>query len=196
MSSLVNLQGVRFGRLVVLRKAASRKGHAMWYCQCDCGNEILTLSASLRSNRTTSCGCARRELVALAFTTHGASKGKTYSTWSNMKRRCLDPSNPCYRNYGGRGIAVCEEWRSFEGFYRDMGDRPDGATIERIDVNKGYSKDNCIWATKLDQARNKRNTIRITINGETRPLMEWAEAFNGNYQKMYDVLVRAGRQSA
>jgi hypothetical protein len=113
-------------------------------------------------------------------TAHGHSKGAgspTYQTWRNMRSRCENPNVPAYKNYGGRGITVCERWKTFENFLADMGERPEGMTIERIDNDRGYEPGNCRWATYNEQARNMRSNQRITLNGETKCLTEWAEQY-------------------
>jgi hypothetical protein len=106
---------------------------------------------------------------------HGLAKTPIYNVWNAMIGRCHNPNSKAYSEYGGRGIHVCEKWRSFTGFYEDMGDRPEGATLERVDNNKGYSPDNVVWADRNTQARNKRNNVLLTVNGETRCLTEWSE---------------------
>jgi hypothetical protein len=106
---------------------------------------------------------------------HGKSKTKIYGIWLAMRRRCEKEQNPAYKNYGGRGITVSEEWKLFDNFFRDMGEKPDGKTLERIDNNLGYSKENCIWASRKEQARNKRNIKHLTFNGVTKSMAEWSE---------------------
>lgn len=107
--------------------------------------------------------------------THGMAKTKIYNVWSNMKGRCENPNHSSYKNYGGRGIYVEERWKTFELFYLDMGIPKDGMTLERIDNDGPYSKDNCIWATRATQSRNKRNTVKLEINGELKSLAEWSK---------------------
>lgn len=109
---------------------------------------------------------------------HGKSKTRTYHVWSSMKARCSNPANDAYARYGGRGITVCERWFAYENFHADMGDCPKGLTIERIDNNKGYGPDNCIWADRRTQGRNKRGLHNLTIDGETHPLIVWVEKFS------------------
>lgn len=102
-----------------------------------------------------------------------------------MKSRCLNPNNASYKNYGGRGISVCKRWMSFKNFYADMGDRPEGYTLERVDNDKGYSPDNCVWASRFAQSRNRRSLIMITMDGETHPLSVWVERYGGNYATIH-----------
>lgn len=117
---------------------------------------------------------------------HGkrTKKSPTYSTWSMMKHRCSCPSYDRYSYYGGRGITVCERWQIFENFLEDMGERPAGATLDRIDTNKGYSKDNCRWATKAQQQSNRRNCVFVTINGKTQTIKAWAEELGVPYKRV------------
>lgn len=108
--------------------------------------------------------------------THGLSKTHAYRSWACMLQRCTNSKNTHFKYYGGRGITVCESWKSFENFYSDMGDRPEGMSLDRIDSNKGYYADNCRWSTNKEQQRNRRDTRKITLNGQTKPLKEWADS--------------------
>jgi hypothetical protein len=157
----LELAGKRFGRLVVIRLDTHRGVKRRWLCQCDCGNTSIAFVADLTSGKHVSCGCWQKQVVAGIFTKHGASNTCEYETWSRMKQRCLDPNHPRYRDYGGRGITVSPEWRdSFERFLADMGPRPVGRSLDRIDNNDGYSASNCRWATDKEQAQNQRRSFR------------------------------------
>ncbi len=156
MSKIIDLTGKRFGRLKVIERAKSQCGRACWKCQCDCGNIKIIIGKSLRNGNTKSCGCLMKEANREKMTTHGMRGNPLYAVWRAMRQRCNNTNDKAYKNYGGRGIMVCHRWQKFENFFEDMGVCPTGFTLERIDNDKGYQKNNCKWATRLEQARNKR----------------------------------------
>ena len=153
--------GVRFGRLIVLGYVRSGTGgDSVWLCRCDCGVEKNVSGISLKHGRTKSCGCYQVD----ALTTHGKSHSREWHTWTGMIQRCHNEKNKGHRHYGGRGITVCTRWlSSFEAFYEDMGDRPKGMSLDRIDNNKGYSPENCHWATPKQQTRNRRVALPVDL---------------------------------
>lgn len=165
-----DLKGRTFERLLVLSEAEKRGAEIAWNRRCDCGNEHVAISRHLILGSTRSCGCLRLE----QRTTHGLSQTRGYQAWISMHRRCYSPSDNRYQHYGGRGIVVCAEWHSVEGFIDDMGQPGVNMTLDREDVNGNYSPGNCRWMTNADQQRNRRNNRLITSNGITKPLAVWA----------------------
>ena len=161
-----------FGRLRVV--APTRKDDKpAWKCICSCGAEHVVKNCDLKS--TKSCGCLRVEL-GKARATHGMLKTPTYQAWHSMKQRCLNPNNKAWKNYGGRGITVCKRWKdSFEAFYADMGECPDGMSFDRIDNQKGYAPNNCRWTTSKAQARNRRSNANFILNKKQYSLVELSE---------------------
>lgn len=168
----LELSGQRFGRWEVLYKSHKNKaGEIYWFCRCDCGTERSVKARNLRRGESTSCGCYWREVV----TTHGMTKTRTWKSWDSMLQRCENQTAPDFPRYGGRGIKVVPEWHEFERFFADMGERPEGKTLERNDVDGPYGPKNCQWATASAQQRNKRNAILLTVNGETKSVHVWAQ---------------------
>lgn len=179
MGAKVNLVGQRFGRLVVIEQGEHKQGRPAWICRCECGNTKLIARAHLRSGATTSCGCSNAESIGNRARTHGMTNSKEYKSWYHMKDRCTNSNDAGFNNYGGRGITVCEEWESFEAFYADMGPCPPKHTLERVDNEKGYSPDNCIWADRHTQNGNTRS-----VHGsKTGVVGVWAS--KGNRYKAY-----------
>jgi len=177
MAAFKDLSGQKFNRLTAIKRdGRDNQGGYFWLCQCDCGNTAHIRTYCLTGGVTGSCGCIVKEMK----TTHGMSNIDTYSSWKSMKRRCYTVSNKSYKNYGARGITVCDRWRdSFQNFFDDMGYRPNKMSIERIDNDKGYSKENCKWATYAEQNRNRRGNRKITHNGVTMIATDWSLKLGG-----------------
>ena len=154
---LIDLLNTRFGKLVAVEKTRLGR-HTAYRCKCDCGNETTVRSQSLRRGESTSCGCLRAEKMRAEKTRHGLYGTRTYNSWRAMLARCNDTSHRQFKDYGGRGITVCQAWNnSFESFLADMGERPIGTTLDRTENDGHYEPGNCRWATRTEQNRNKRH---------------------------------------
>jgi hypothetical protein len=171
--------GRTFGRLTVLARDCTRESNRdFWSCRCVCGKTHSAMGPNLRSGATKSCGCLMRERVSRAQRTHGLSDLRAYQAWFGAHQRCYDINHKSYKNYGGRGVTVCERWHGEAGlvnFLADMGEPKPDMSIDRIDNNGPYAPGNCRWATRTTQARNKRCTIKWTVDGVTMTAPEWAE---------------------
>lgn len=179
MKSLVDITNHRFGRLLVVgRSAVKSTSGAMWNCICDCGEKRVVASLKLRDGRIVSCGCMKKDRKPTV--THGMSnKSTTYRTWKEMRQRCNNPNSTQYQWYGGRGIHICERWDDFTVFLSDMGERPVGCTIDRIDPDGNYEPGNCRWATSKEQATTNRGTIKPgSIPKNKLPDEIWQKAFD------------------
>lgn len=196
MPPAIDLTGQRFGRLVVVERLVERSNYLSpyWVCKCDCGNEARVLIGNLRNGNSTSCGCGRKEAALASNTTHGMRHTSEYKIWLGIKVRCYNEKHHSYENYGAKGITMSDSWRkSFEAFYRDMGPRPSSKhSVERRENNKGYSKDNCYWATTIEQGNNRRNNILYERNGETKTLAEWCRLLGRKYRRVYYRMKRDG----
>lgn len=189
---IIHKSGDKYNRwsLISFRKWSGTA--QVWLCRCNCGVMKNVRVGDLRTGKNKSCGC----LTVETNTTHGESAGKRktveYTAWNGMKDRCHNPNNPHYKNYGGRGISVCKRWKeSFENFLVDMRRRPRNCTsIDRIDVNKGYCPNNCKWATRIEQVDNRRNTIKVKINGASIPLGAECRRLRINYAMAYSRFLR------
>ena len=174
------LIGRRFGRYVVIDTCPDNSRKVL--CRCDCGNEKYVYDSNLLSGRTMSCGCLSSDVTAERNYKHGETKTRLYHVWLNMKRRCNDPRNNRYKDYGGKGVKVCDDWDDFAGFKKwadDTGYDPDArygqCTIDRIDVNGNYEPGNCRWATIREQCNNRTTNHLLTYNGITKNITEWEE---------------------
>jgi hypothetical protein len=170
-----------FGKLTAIEQAGkTAHGATLWRCSCLCGNETTVVGYSLTQGGTRSCGCSKR-MTPAHNRTHNMSGTPQYRVWATMRNRCEDPNVASYKDYGGRGIKVCDRWQKFENFYADMGDRPTPRhQIDRIDNSGPYSPENCQWAIPSVQAKNKRNSRYLTANGESLHMAEWARRLGCN----------------
>jgi hypothetical protein len=162
----LNLSGQRFGRLFVVDYSPEKKRESYYRCVCDCGNEKTVRGSSLTRGDSTSCGCWRVEQgrkVGLKSAVHKMLGTPTYETWRSMKRRCTNKNERAYKWYGAKGVTICEKWQTFEGFYADMGDRPEGKTLDRINPFGNYEPSNCRWADVATQIQNTRKNYAEAV---------------------------------
>jgi hypothetical protein len=174
------LIGKRFGYLEVIGYACllAESKQKLYLCRCDCGNEKLIVASSLKAGRTKSCGCYAKKFLfnTERVTKHGQSRSPTYKIWAGMKRRCSNnASGKSKRLYFDKGIRVCDSWQRFENFLLDMGERPEGMTIERIDSNKDYEPSNCKWATPKEQGNNTCANHFVEYNNKRQTIAQWAD---------------------
>lgn len=188
---LEDLTGHVFGRWTITHFDESRTDKVYWFCRCECGNTKSIIVSELRRGHSTSCGCyaVQRRVeggFANAKPTHKLSKTPEYAAWVSIKKRCYNTNDKCYKDYGGRGITVADEWvNSFEQFLADMGAKPDELfSIDRIDVNGPYAPGNCRWSTSGEQANNKRDNTLLTLKGVTLTMAQWAEQLGINYKTL------------
>lgn len=177
----IEMAGQKFNRLAVISEHDKIGFETRWLCACDCGKTTIVMGKNLRNGATKSCGCLAREMRGLLNRRHGKHASSTYQVWADMKSRCNNSSNHAYKYYGGRGIKVCDRWASFDGFLADMGERPIGMTLDRVNTDGDYEPGNCRWATMQEQGNNRRTNIRISIGGNVRTLMQWCKEYNVSY---------------
>jgi hypothetical protein len=193
MTKRINLEGQEYGRLTVLRLAQiDLHGRTHWLCLCQCGQLIVVLAAQLRRGNTRSCGCLQREQSRKRFTTHGDRESAEYRTWIGMIERSANQKRQAWKNYGDRGIIVCERWRhNYAAFLVDMGRKPSPElTLERKDNDGPYSPSNCRWATRQEQNRNTRLNRIVTVDGQTAPISELCERFGLNKRRIWRLIHR------
>ncbi len=196
MPKYKDITGQKFSRLTAMcLDHRNIHGQALWRFVCDCGNECVISMQDVKSGHTKSCGCYDKERAKFKRRTHGMSKTPVWNVWINMIRRCTEPKNNSYADYGSRGISVCNRWStSFKNFYDDMGQIPvAGMELDRKDNSLGYFKENCQWVTEIDQANNKRSTRIISINGGSVPLAVWCRKNGLNYKAAYHRIITLGR---
>lgn len=174
--------GEKYGRLTVISFIKKdRNGKKVYLCSCECGNTKNVVAGNMKSDRTRSCGCLQKEKAKEAKTTHSKTQTGAYKSWSAMKRRCANRGSKDSKYYTDKGIKVCDRWlESFENFYKDMGDRPEGMSLDRLDNSKGYSLENCRWATKKEQTLNRGATIMIEIHGVEKCVKDWCKELKLN----------------
>ena len=185
---LIDLTDQKFGRLTVKKiayrkRSKSGRQRIYWECLCDCGKITIKVGDNIKSGRSKSCGCYHLESIKKTNTKHGKTDTNEYNIWLGIKQRCLDKNSESYKDYGGRGIKMCERWlESFENFYDDMGPRPSKRhSIDRIDNEGDYTPENCHWATKLEQANNTRSNRFIKIDGVEKTLAQWCRFYDITY---------------
>lgn len=186
MGKIKDITGQQFGALLVIENVGKdSRGEMIWRCRCECGKETVVTGYKLRSGWTKSCGCLQEKHRREGFNkSHGMTNTKLYVIWQNMKHRCNDPKNIMYKNYGERGIRVCELWMSgFEPFMKwaFQSGYSDGMSIDRIDVDGNYEPSNCRWVTKKQQYLNRTDSHLITAFGKTQTIKEWADESGINY---------------
>ena len=197
MGKFEDLIGKKFGRLIVIKRVEnhvqpSGKQYVQWLCKCDCGNETVVRGANLKKGHTQSCGCLQKEKV----TTHGLKKTRLYVVWRDIKLRCFNPNANNFKDYGAKGVVMCEEWRNdFKAFYDwakangyDEKALRGECTIDRIDTNGNYEPNNCRWTDNLTQQNNKKNNRFLTYNGETHTIAEWSRILNIKTYVLYSRL--------
>lgn len=189
-SNRVDLVGRRFERLVVTGEPINRDWVLFYPCKCDCGNETLVRSQLLRERRTKSCGCLGRETAGVSARRHGMSRTPIHNNWWAMIQRCHNPKVKAYADYGARGISVCERWHTFENFLEDMGIPDEGMTLERKENDLGYSKENCVWATKTTQANNRRSSKTIEFGGKSLTQAGWERELGLKPGRIYGRLAK------
>lgn len=191
MPRALDLTGQRFGRLVATVPELRGEGVRRWRCVCDCGGAAIVPAAVLRNGNTSSCGCLHREMVSRlgkASVHHGHTAGNkespTFCSWKSMMQRAHAGTSKDAKRYLHRGITVCARWQTFKNFLSDMGERPDGMTIDRIDNALGYEPANCRWATAREQAQNRKKARMVTAFGETLNVAEWARRLGMSRQTL------------
>lgn len=183
MSSKTNIAGQKFNRWTALQRVENVGRRIFWLCKCDCGTLKKVDLYNLKAGSTKSCGCLNLEKIVERSTKHGHSpredgkskQSRTYHTWSGMKARCNNPLHIGYKHYGGKGITYDPRWEEFSNFLEDMGEKPDGTSLDRRESSKNYCKENCRWATPTEQARNTSRNVLLEYRGEIKSVSEWAD---------------------
>lgn len=177
MGTIKSMVGEKYSNLTVLEYSRTKNNNSHWICQCLlCGNKTEVSRPNLRSGNTKDCGCRRSEKISETHTTHGYSGSPTWVSWSKLRQRIITKKNKTYAS-----IDYDKRWEDFEVFLQDMGERPEGCSIDRIDNTKGYYKENCRWATQREQCRNKSNNVNLTLNGVTMCATDWSKEIGIHY---------------
>lgn len=197
MAKFLDITGHKYGKLTVIKFLYRniKDGYSYWECLCDCGKIKISCLKSLRNGGNKSCGCLYKETFSIKPSNkkHLSSKTVEYTTWRSMKERCYNPKHKSYKDYGGRGITICNKWlNSFENFFEDMGLRPSkNHSIDRKDNSLGYFKENCYWATKKEQSNNQRSNLLINYNNKTQTLMEWCKELDLYYNTIWQRIFKS-----
>ena len=178
----IDMRGKRTGRLTIIEESKKRnnEGRICWICKCDCGKLVEVDGKSLRNGNTKSCGCLQKDRVRQSNKTHGLRKTRLYNIHADMRRRCDNPNRHAYQRYGGRGIKVCEEWmNNFQAFYdwAMSNGYKEGLQIDRIDNDGDYTPENCRWVTTKENNNNRRDNVKIEIDGEEHTIAEWERIY-------------------
>lgn len=194
------LVGQKFENLTVIKEYGRDKyKNVLWECLCDCGEKTIVTSGNLVTGHTKSCGCLQKIRIISSNTKHGYARrgdnhSRLYSVWGGMMQRCLNPRSTNYKNYGGRGICICDDWKNFENFkdWSLQNGYQENLSIDRIDVNGDYCPQNCKWSTNIEQANNKRGTKKYLFNKENLTVAEISRKYNLNYEKVRES-INAGK---
>jgi hypothetical protein len=190
MGQFKDITGQKFNRLTALSRSENRGKTVYWLCECECGAIKEVAGASLRCGKTKSCGCLNVEVYSTFFVTHGMNNTPTYKTWEGMIQRCTNPKSKRFPVYGGRGISICDRWLKFENFYEDMGLKPQKLTLDRIDNDGNYCKENCKWSTVKEQNNNTSRNHFITVNGIKKNITQWESALGVGRGTIYSRIKR------
>lgn len=187
MATKLDLTNQKYGSLTVLSEEPAKNRGTYWRCRCDCGNTVVKKTKMLRHERHPNCGCLTKQLQSInnSQATHRLSKSPTYQSWCMMKSRCNNPNYTHFKYYGARGITYCERWESYENFMEDMGERPKGYTLDRIDSEGNYTPSNCKWSTRENQADNRRNNVYLTYDNRTMYIKDWALVLGVKRSQIY-----------
>ena len=178
---ILDIKGKRFGRLIAIERVKNVGKKVSWKCLCDCGQETNVLTTNLTSNRIKSCGCLKNQKLIERSTKHNQRHTKLYEVWKTMKQRCYNPNNKGYKNWGGRGIVVCDEWKNnYQAFYEwSMNNGyKEGLSIDRINNDGNYAPSNCRWSDKITQCNNTRQNKYFIINGVSKTIHQWCIEYN------------------